>query len=66
MRPSNLYLNFEMKNLGKASFVFCIEIQRDGSLGVLDLSQRADIHLVHIRFNMHSCLPGEAPIVIRR
>ena len=38
--------NFEMKDLGEASFIIGIEIHRDWSRGILGLSQRAYIEKV--------------------
>ena len=44
--------NFEMKDLGNASFVLGIEIHRDRSQGILGLSQRNYIEKVFNRFGM--------------
>ena len=55
--------NFEMKDLGDASFVIGIQISRDRSRGLLGLSQRAYIDRVLERFGMQGCAPGQAPIV---
>ena len=43
--------NFDMKDLGEASFVLGIEIHRDRRKGVLK------------KYNMHACKPSPAPIV---
>lgn len=43
---SFLTKNFEMKDMGEASFVIGIEIFRDRSRGLLGLSQRAYIEQV--------------------
>ncbi|KAK2972148.1 hypothetical protein RJ640_018216 [Escallonia rubra] len=55
--------NFDMKDLGEASYVIGIEIHRDRSRGILGLSQRAYIDKVLKRFNMHNCAPTVAPVV---
>jgi hypothetical protein len=52
-----------MKDLGDASYVQGIEIHRDKSKGVLELSQRAYIDKVLKRYNMHNCSSTPAPIV---
>jgi len=41
---SFLSKNFEIKNLGEASFVIGIQIQRDRTRGILGLSQKAYIN----------------------
>uniref|UniRef100_A0A2N9IWZ4 Integrase catalytic domain-containing protein n=1 Tax=Fagus sylvatica TaxID=28930 RepID=A0A2N9IWZ4_FAGSY len=58
-----LFDNFEMKDLGEASFVLGIEIHRDRSRGILGLSQKSYISRVLERFNMSTCSAGDAPIV---
>jgi hypothetical protein len=55
--------NFDMKNLGEASFVLGIEIHRDRRKGVLGLSQKAYLENVIKKFSMHACNPTSAPIV---
>ena len=55
--------NFDMKDLGDATYVLGIEIHRDRSKGTLGLSQRAYIDKVLKRYNMHNCSPTPAPIV---
>lgn len=55
--------NFDMKDLGDASYVLGIEIHRDRSKGVLGLSQKAYIDRVLKRYNMHKCSGSPAPIV---
>ena len=55
--------NFDMKDLGEASFVLGIEIHRDRRKGVLGLSQKAYIEKVLKKFSMHACSPSPAPIV---
>ena len=47
--------NFEMKDMGEASFVIGIEIFRDRLRGLLGLSQKAYINKVLERFNMKDC-----------
>ena len=54
--------NFEMKDLGDASFVLGIQILRDRSQGILRLSQKGYIEKVLSRFGMSSCSPGETPV----
>lgn len=54
--------NFEMKDLGDASFVLGIEIHRDRSWGILGLSQRSYIEKVLNRFGMQNCKSGETPV----
>ena len=55
--------NFDMKDLGDASYILGIEIHRDRSKGTLGLSQRAYIDKVLKRYNMHNCSSTPAPIV---
>ena len=54
--------NFDMKDLGEASFVIGIKIHRDRSRGIVGLSQKAYIERVLSRFSMQNCAPGDAPI----
>lgn len=58
-----LYANFEMKDLGEASFVLGIEIHRDRSRRLLGLSKMAYIRRVLERFDMQICAPGDVPII---
>ncbi|RVW58556.1 Retrovirus-related Pol polyprotein from transposon TNT 1-94 [Vitis vinifera] len=58
-----LSANFDMKDLGEASFVLGIEIYRDRSRNLLGLSQRAYINRVLKRFNMQMCKAGDVPVV---
>nr|XP_028952478.1 uncharacterized protein LOC114822309 [Malus domestica] len=53
---------FDMKDLGEASFVFGIEIKRDGSRNSLGISQRSYIEKILKRFNMEGCSGGEVPV----
>jgi hypothetical protein len=55
--------NFDMKDLGEASFVLEIEILRDRRKGVLGLSQKSYLEKVLKKFSMHACNPTPAPIV---
>lgn len=54
--------NFDMKDLGEASYVLGIEIHRDRPRGLLGLSQRAYLDRVLARFNMQNCKPSIAPV----
>ena len=55
--------NFDMKDLGEASYVIGIEIHRDRVNGILGLSQKAYIERVLTRYNMQHCSPSVAPVV---
>ena len=54
--------NFDMKDLGEASFVMSIEIHRDRSCHLLGLSQKAYINQILERFNMQNCKPNDSPV----
>ena len=54
--------NFEMTDLGNASFVLAIQIYRDHSCSILGLSQKAYIDKMLSRFGMKDCAPGDTPI----
>ena len=54
--------NFEMKDMGEASYVIGISIFRDRSKGLLRLSQKAYINKILERFNMSKCSDGIVPI----
>ena len=54
--------NFDMKDLGEASFVLGIEINRNRSYRLLGLSQRTYVDRILERFNMQQCKPGIAPV----
>jgi hypothetical protein len=58
-----LFSNFDMKDLGEASFVLGIEVHRDRRKGVLGLSQKSYLEKVLKKFSMHACNPTPAPIV---
>jgi hypothetical protein len=55
--------NFDMKDLGEASFILGIKIHRDRRNGVLGLSQKAYLEKVLKKFGMHACNPTPTPIV---
>ncbi|CAJ2668438.1 unnamed protein product [Trifolium pratense] len=55
--------NFDMKDMGEASYVIGIKIHRDRNRGILGLSQEAYINKVLERFNMKNCSPSVAPNV---
>jgi hypothetical protein len=57
-----LSMNFEMKDMGEASYVIGIEIFRDRSRRLLGLSQKAYIERVLERFRMDKCSASDAPI----
>ncbi|PRQ51433.1 putative RNA-directed DNA polymerase [Rosa chinensis] len=54
--------NFDMKDLGEASFVLGIEITRDRTKHLLGLSQQNYISKILKRFEMHNCSPGQVPM----
>ncbi|XP_070026462.1 uncharacterized protein LOC142182230 [Nicotiana tabacum] len=58
-----LIQNFEMKDMGEASFVIGIEIHRDRSQRLLGLSQKTYIERILERFGMKNCSPIAAPII---
>ena len=55
--------NFDMKDMGEASYVIDIKIYRDRSHHVLGLSQEAYINKILERFRMKDCSPSVAPVV---
>ena len=55
--------NFDVKDMGKASYVIGIKIHRERSQGILGLSQETYINKVLERFQMKNCSPSPAPIV---
>ena len=55
--------NFDMKDMGEASYVIRIKIHRERSRGILGLSQETYINKVLKRFKMKNCSPSLAPIV---
>ena len=54
--------NFDMKDLGDASYVLGIEIHRDRAQRVLGLSQKAYIEKMLNRYNMDKCNTSPVPI----
>jgi hypothetical protein len=54
--------NFDMKDLGEASYVLGIQIHRDRSNGVLSLSQKAYLEKILKKYNMHASKATPAPI----
>uniref|UniRef100_A0A2N9EFV4 Retrovirus-related Pol polyprotein from transposon TNT 1-94-like beta-barrel domain-containing protein n=1 Tax=Fagus sylvatica TaxID=28930 RepID=A0A2N9EFV4_FAGSY len=55
--------NFEMKDLGEASFALGIEIHHDKSRGILRLSQKHYVNRILERFYISMCSAGDASIV---
>jgi transposase InsO family protein len=55
--------NFDMKDMGEASYVIGIKIHRDIFQGILGLSQETYINKILKRFRMNDCSPSVAPIV---
>ena len=54
--------NFDMKDLGDASYVLGIEIHRDRAQEVLGLSQKTYIEKMLKRYNMDKCNTSPVPI----
>ena len=54
--------NFEMKDIGEASYVIGIKIFRDRSQGLLGLSQKGYINKVLERFRIDKCSASVVPI----
>jgi hypothetical protein len=55
--------NFDMKDLGEASYVLGIEIRRDIKNRVLGLSQKTYLEKILKKYNMHTSKATPAPIV---
>ena len=55
--------NFDMKDMGEASYVIVIKIHRERSRGILCLSQETYINKVLERFNMKNCSLSITPIL---
>jgi hypothetical protein len=55
--------NFDMKDLGEASFIVGTQIHQNRRNEVLGLSQEAYLENVLKKFSMHACNPTPAPIV---
>lgn len=53
---------FEMKDMGNATYILGIKISRDRSRRLLYLSQENYINKVLERFGMHACKPSVTPI----
>jgi hypothetical protein len=58
-REGFLSSNFDMKDMGEASYVLEIEFHNDRHKGVLELSQKSYIK----KYSMHQCKAMPAPIV---
>ena len=56
--------NFDMKDMGAATYVIRIEIFLDRSCGLLGLSQDRYIETILERFSMEKCSPRVSPIQI--
>jgi hypothetical protein len=54
--------NFDMKDLGEASYVLGIQIHRDRRNGVLSLSQKAYLEKILKKSNMHASKATPTPI----
>ena len=54
--------NFEMKDLGNASYDLGIQIYRDHSKDILGLSQKGYIEKLLKRYNMQDCKPLDTPV----
>ena len=52
-----------MKDMGEATYVLGIKIDRDRSRGFLGLSQKAYVDQVLKRYDMAHCKPGESPVI---
>ena len=55
--------NFDMKDMGEASYVIGIKIHKDRSRGILGLSQETYINKVLERFRIKNCSPNVALIM---
>ena len=55
--------NFDMNDMGEASYVIGIKIHRERSRGILGLSLETYINKVLERFQMKICSPSLAPIM---
>jgi hypothetical protein len=60
---SFLSSNFDMKDLGDASYVLGNEIHRDQTKGILGLFQISHIDRVLKRYNMYKCFTMPAPVI---
>ena len=59
----SLSKNFDMKDMGEASYVIDIKIHRDRSRDILGLSKETYINKVLERFRMKDCSPSVVPIM---
>ena len=55
---------FEMKDMGEASYVPRIEIKRHRGSRTLSLSQERYLHMILKRFGMDNCKLASTPLVI--
>ena len=55
--------NYDMKDIGEASYVIGIKIHRDRHKSVLGLSHETYINKILERFRIKDCSPSVAPIV---
>ena len=55
--------NFDMKDIGEASYVIRFKIHRERSQGILGLSQETYIDKVLEQFRMKDCSSSPTPIV---
>ena len=58
-------MNFEIKDFGDASFVLSIQIHRDHSQGILELSQKGYIEKVLKRYDIQNYKSGDTSVVKR-
>ena len=58
-----LLKNFDMKDMGEASYVIGIKIHQERSRDILGFSQETYIKKVVGRFQMKDCSPSPAPII---
>ena len=64
LRDTNKFLsrNFEMKDLGDASYVLGIQIYQDRYTNILGLSQKGYIEKLFQRYVIQDCKPIDIPI----
>ena len=58
-----LFRHFDMKDLGKASYVLGIQTLCDKPSDIPKLSQQTYIERILKRFNIQSCSSGKTPII---
>lgn len=56
-----LFRSFDMKDLGEASYILGIKVERDRQSRSISLSQEAYVETVLKRFNMSDCPDGKMP-----